>query len=62
MSTYLPYNYSINKHLLDWKKYDLSEPTLNQRKFLNLQVNLSESTMMGTEHSSESAGYVTTRF
>jgi len=62
MSSYLPYNNSINKNLLDWKKYDFGEPRINQRNLFSMQVNLSDATLMGTEHSFKNVGYVTSRF
>ena len=62
MSTYMPYNHSINKNLLDWKRYDFGVPTINSRNLFNFQVNTTDLTMMGTDHSSESTGYVTSRY
>jgi len=58
----MPYNHSINKNLLDWKRYDFDVPTINSRNLFNFQVNTTDLTMMGTEHSSESTGYVTSRY
>jgi hypothetical protein len=58
----MPYNTSINKNILDWKKYEFDQPTLNDRNLFILSVNTSEAVLLGTEHSFEDTGYVTTRF
>ena len=48
--------------MLDWKEYNLSSPSLNQRSLLQLNIDSTDAVMMGTEHSSEETGYVTTRY
>jgi len=61
-SLYLPYNTSINKNISDWKQYDLENLVLNERNLYEIEIDTSDATMMGTEHSSDIAGYVTSRF
>ena len=42
----------INSNILDWKQYNLSSPSLNQRSLLQLNIDSTDAVMMGTEHSS----------
>ena len=58
----MPYNTSINNNISDWKKYDLDNLVLNERNLYELQINTTDASMMGTEHSFDDAGYVTSRF
>ena len=58
----MPYNTSINNNISDWKQYDLETLTLNDRSLYEIEIDTSDATMMGTEHSSNDAGYVTSRF
>ena len=41
----MPYNTSINKNILDWKKYEFDKPTLNDRNLFILSVNTSEAVL-----------------
>jgi len=56
------YNTSINKNLLSWKKYNFSDVWLNERNQYEIKFDTSDSVMMGTHHSFEDTGYVTTRY
>ena len=46
----------------NWKKYDLGALVLNERNLFELKIDTSDAIMLGTEHSFDDAGFVTSRF
>jgi hypothetical protein len=55
---------AYNKNINDWKRYNfnLSSLKVNERNLLEIKFNLSDAVFLGTIHSSEDAGIVTSKY
>ena len=58
----MPYNLSINNNINDWKKYNLTNLKVNERNLLEIQIDLSDAVFLGTIHSSQDVGIVTSKY
>lgn len=58
----MPYNSSINKNINDWKKYNFTQLKVNERNLLEIKIDLSDAVFLGTMHSYQDAGIVTSKY
>ena len=53
---------AYNKNINDWKRYNFTNLEVNERNLLEIKFNLNDSVFLGTIHSSEDAGIVTSKY
>ena len=59
---YKPQNTSINSDINEWKLYNVETPIINERNLLEINININDAILLGTQHSYEDSGIVTSKF